>query len=310
MVSTNASSHVLTHHHQPCCLPAWSAVQVSVSKEEAVSEASHAAPGPGSQKLTDEVQGGTATGNGSMPGSVALQHPSYQAPQPNQGPSTAAASAAQSAAPATSLHNVSHGQQRQQKIKIVISSTDADVRPPLPVDEPTAGGESNSKRAAADLDDDDNPLLPSSKRSRVDPKEPESLGVGNAVVSAAGGLPVVSKLDDEFPDMHDTEPPETASKLQQELEDLLKSQQLCLVLDLDHTLLNSAKFSEVDREWEYKLESLAAAQTSLPSDQRDLFRLPKLGMWTKLRPGVREFLKRASKRFELWIHTAGNRCTT
>jgi hypothetical protein len=30
-------------------------------------------------------------------------------------------------------------------------------------------------------------------------------------------------------------------------------------------------------------------------------------MWTKLRPGVREMLRRASQRFELWIHTAGSR---
>lgn len=28
-------------------------------------------------------------------------------------------------------------------------------------------------------------------------------------------------------------------------------------------------------------------------------------MWTKLRPGVREFLRRAADNFELWIHTAG-----
>jgi TFIIF-interacting CTD phosphatase-like protein len=30
-------------------------------------------------------------------------------------------------------------------------------------------------------------------------------------------------------------------------------------------------------------------------------------MWTKLRPGVREFLRRAAERFELWIYTAGSK---
>lgn len=32
-----------------------------------------------------------------------------------------------------------------------------------------------------------------------------------------------------------------------------------------------------------------------------------MGMWTKLRPGVREFLRRAAERFELWIYTAGSK---
>lgn len=33
----------------------------------------------------------------------------------------------------------------------------------------------------------------------------------------------------------------------------------------------------------------------------------RMGMWTKLRPGVREFLRRAAERFELWIYTAGSK---
>ena len=31
-------------------------------------------------------------------------------------------------------------------------------------------------------------------------------------------------------------------------------------------------------------------------------------MWTKLRPGVQDFLCRAAACFELWIHTKGSRC--
>lgn len=56
------------------------------------------------------------------------------------------------------------------------------------------------------------------------------------------------------------------------LQQLLSGRRLVLVLDLDHTLLNSAKFAEVDGEWEYKLETLAAeqvrpAQASRPAGQ-------------------------------------------
>lgn len=85
---------------------------------------------------------------------------------------------------------------------------------------------------------------------------------------------------------------------------------LCLVLDLDHTLVNSAKFSEVTEPQlaetlQRRTEEEAA---SLAAEQRLLFALPQIGMWTKLRPGVREFLSSADEFFELWIHTNGNRC--
>jgi hypothetical protein len=43
---------------------------------------------------------------------------------------------------------------------------------------------------------------------------------------------------------------------------LLESRRLVLVLDLDHTLVNSVKFNEVDQEWEYKLEQTVAEQVS------------------------------------------------
>lgn len=48
-------------------------------------------------------------------------------------------------------------------------------------------------------------------------------------------------------------------------------------------------------------------QLSRPKDSRDLHRLARVAMWTKLRPGVREFLRRAAERFELWIYTAGSK---
>jgi hypothetical protein len=50
-----------------------------------------------------------------------------------------------------------------------------------------------------------------------------------------------------------------------------------------------------------------ALQLSRPKESRDLHRLARVAMWTKLRPGVREFLRRAAERFELWIYTAGSK---
>lgn len=81
------------------------------------------------------------------------------------------------------------------------------------------------------------------------------------------------------------------------------------MLDLDHTLVNSAKFEEVGAELAGRLEARAASDAArLPARERQLHRLPRIGMWTKLRPGARAFLAAASARFELWIHTNGTRC--
>ena len=95
----------------------------------------------------------------------------------------------------------------------------------------------------------------------------------------------------------------------EEVSVLLSKQKLCLVLDLDHTLLNSARFSEVDPEAEATLHQRLATESSQQPDQqrRELFKLDRLGMWTKLRPGARGFLQRASQMFELWIHTNGTK---
>ncbi|ERM97914.1 hypothetical protein AMTR_s00248p00017420 [Amborella trichopoda] len=41
--------------------------------------------------------------------------------------------------------------------------------------------------------------------------------------------------------------------------------------------------------------------------QRHLFRLSHIGMWTKLRPGIWNFLKRASKLYELHLCTMGSK---
>jgi hypothetical protein len=63
----------------------------------------------------------------------------------------------------------------------------------------------------------------------------------------------------------------------------------------------------------YLYVSLSASSSSIvlqlsrARDQQDLHRLVRMGMWTKLRPGVRDFLRRAAQHFELWIYTAGSK---
>ena len=82
-----------------------------------------------------------------------------------------------------------------------------------------------------------------------------------------------------------------------------RQRKLCLVLDLDHTLINSAFFPEIEPSTLAALEQRLHAEASLPEAARTLFRLPHIAMWTKLRPGARAFLAKAASQFQLWIHT-------
>ncbi|KAJ6837194.1 RNA polymerase II C-terminal domain phosphatase-like 3 isoform X1 [Iris pallida] len=86
---------------------------------------------------------------------------------------------------------------------------------------------------------------------------------------------------------------------------MFSEKKLCLVLDLDHTLLNSAKFIEVDPVHEEILRIKEEQDREKP--ERHLFRFQHMGMWTKLRPGVWKFLEKASKLFELHLYTMGNK---
>ena len=88
-----------------------------------------------------------------------------------------------------------------------------------------------------------------------------------------------------------------------------RKRKLCLVLDLDHTLVNSTKFMEVEPALQARLQEqlTAEARAGLDASQTGLHAMEKIGMWTKLRPGVRPFLAAAAQHFELWIHTNGNR---
>ncbi|KAL5552578.1 hypothetical protein UlMin_039979 [Ulmus minor] len=97
---------------------------------------------------------------------------------------------------------------------------------------------------------------------------------------------------------------ERARRLEEQKK-MFKERKLCLVLDLDHTLLNSAKFVEVEPMHDEILRRKEEQDREKP--QRHLFRFPHMGMWTKLRPGVWNFLEKASKLFEMHLYTMGNK---
>nr|GFA06841.1 RNA polymerase II C-terminal domain phosphatase-like 3 [Tanacetum cinerariifolium] len=95
------------------------------------------------------------------------------------------------------------------------------------------------------------------------------------------------------------------SKRMEEQKKMFSERKLCLVLDLDHTLLNSAKFSEIEPVHDELLRKKEEQDRDKP--QRHLFRFPHMCMWTKLRPGIWKFLEKASKLFELHLYTMGNK---
>lgn len=83
----------------------------------------------------------------------------------------------------------------------------------------------------------------------------------------------------------------------------LASRRLLLVLDLDHTLLHSTRMCDLTIEQTQKLEEIAASQ---PQEEPTLYRLQHMGLWTKLRPGLRAFLKSARELFDLHVFTMGD----
>ncbi|XP_016492579.1 RNA polymerase II C-terminal domain phosphatase-like 3 [Nicotiana tabacum] len=91
----------------------------------------------------------------------------------------------------------------------------------------------------------------------------------------------------------------------EEQKKMFSVRKLCLVLDLDHTLLNSAKFVEIDPVHQEILRKKEEQDREKP--YKHLFRFPHMGMWTKLRPGIWNFLEKASKLFELHLYTMGNK---
>ena len=113
-------------------------------------------------------------------------------------------------------------------------------------------------------------------------------------------------------------------EITREIYALLDRRKLRLVLDLDHTLLNSATFEDCAADGAGALlESRVAAEiqaesarkhgntenpasSSSAETHRSLHRLADSGLWTKTRPGVRTFLRKAAAMFEIHICTAGS----
>ena len=90
----------------------------------------------------------------------------------------------------------------------------------------------------------------------------------------------------------------------QHLNFLLFKKKLLLVLDLDHTLLSSTHMADLPDDILPKLEQLLEQQGT--GEEQLLFKLPHMLMWTKLRPGIRDFLVQTHKLFELHIYTHGD----
>ena len=86
----------------------------------------------------------------------------------------------------------------------------------------------------------------------------------------------------------------------------LTSRRLQLILDLDHTLLHSSRFSDLTPEQHEQLHARAAAQTG-PQEGFSLYYLQYMSMWTKFRPGVQKFLASAHELFDLHVFTMGDK---
>ncbi|XP_065877752.1 RNA polymerase II C-terminal domain phosphatase-like 4 [Euphorbia lathyris] len=89
-----------------------------------------------------------------------------------------------------------------------------------------------------------------------------------------------------------------------DMKNLLRQRKLILVLDLDHTLLNSTQLMHLTSEEEYLKSQIDSLQDI---SNGSLFMLHFMHMMTKLRPFVRTFLKEASQMFEMYIYTMGDR---
>lgn len=85
---------------------------------------------------------------------------------------------------------------------------------------------------------------------------------------------------------------------------LLRERKLVLILDLDHTLINSTKLHDISAaERDLGIQTLASED----APEKSLFTLEAMQMLTKLRPFVCKFLKEASNMFEMYIYTMGDK---
>ncbi|KAG0493344.1 hypothetical protein HPP92_004338 [Vanilla planifolia] len=91
-----------------------------------------------------------------------------------------------------------------------------------------------------------------------------------------------------------------------DLKNLLREKKLILILDLDHTLLNSTRLVDATDEEQYLLRE-AESVNVLHDHQRSLFKLDSMHIITKLRPFVHTFLKEARSIFEMYVYTMAER---
>ncbi|PVH67123.1 hypothetical protein PAHAL_1G431400 [Panicum hallii] len=85
-----------------------------------------------------------------------------------------------------------------------------------------------------------------------------------------------------------------------DLDTLLRARKLTLILDLDHTLLNSTEI----RQLSPTEQSNGFTRHTMDDPRTGLFQLD-VHVLTKLRPFVRGFLEQASTMFEMHVYTLG-----
>ncbi|TVU34573.1 hypothetical protein EJB05_16409 [Eragrostis curvula] len=89
-----------------------------------------------------------------------------------------------------------------------------------------------------------------------------------------------------------------------DLKNLLRGRKLVLILDLDHTLINSTRLQDISpAENELGIQTIA----SKDDPNKSIFTLESMHMLTKLRPFVNKFLNEASSMFEMYIYTMGDK---
>ncbi|KAG2436431.1 hypothetical protein HXX76_006734 [Chlamydomonas incerta] len=89
---------------------------------------------------------------------------------------------------------------------------------------------------------------------------------------------------------------------------LLSRRRLILILDLDHTLLNSVHMNEVGEDAAPRLAELQHREQEANLGPRRLLHcLADKKLWTKLRPGVFEFLDGLRDAYEMHIYTMGDK---
>ncbi|KAK3437943.1 hypothetical protein EUGRSUZ_C02587 [Eucalyptus grandis] len=89
-----------------------------------------------------------------------------------------------------------------------------------------------------------------------------------------------------------------------DMKNLLRYKKLYLILDLDHTLLNSTSLAHISSDEEHLRGKVDSREDV---SKGSLFILEHMHTMTKLRPFVRTFLKEASEMFEMYIYTMGDR---